>query len=150
MKQYSANHMHYCRYSYLLCKKKQSYDRDQRQVFLQFTPGKTFPGTGGFGPYLVTADEIDDYTQLPIETRLNGEVMQQATLADLIFTLARVISYISGFTPLSAGDVIVTGTPGGVGDKREPPVYLQPGDTVEVDIGPVGTLVNSEIAEPSY
>ena len=98
----------------------------------------------------MTADEIDDYTQLPIETRLNGEVMQQATLADLIFTLARVISYISGFTPLSAGDVIVTGTPGGVGDKREPPVYLQPGDTVEVDIGPVGTLVNSVIAEPSY
>lgn len=98
----------------------------------------------------MTADEIDDYTQLPIETRLNGEVMQQATLADLIFTLARVISYISGFTPLSAGDVIVTGTPGGVGDKREPPAYLQPGDTVEVDIGPVGTLVNSEIAEPSY
>ncbi len=124
--------------------------RDWQRHTSQFTPGKTFPGSGGFGPYLVTADEIDDYTELPIETRLNGEVMQQATLADLIFPIDRVISYISGFTPLSAGDVIVTGTPGGVGDKREPPVYMQPGDTVEIDIGPVGTLVNSVIAEPTF
>ena len=124
--------------------------RDWQHHTSQFVPGKTFPGTGGFGPYLVTADEIDDYTSLPIETRLNGQVMQQATLADLIFPLAKVISYISSFTPLSAGDVIVTGTPGGVGDKRQPQVYMEPGDTVEIDIGPIGTLVNTVTAEPSF
>lgn len=115
----------------------------------QFTPGKTFPGTGGFGPYLVTADEIGDYTKLPIETRLNGEVMQKATLADLIFPIPAIINYVSTFTPLVAGDVIVTGTPGGVGDKREPPLYMEPGDLVEVDIGAVGTLVNPVVAEPT-
>lgn len=113
----------------------------------QFVPGKTFPGTGGFGPWMVTSDEVGDYTQLPIETRLNGEVMQKATLADLIFPLSEVINYISSFTPLSPGDVIVTGTPGGVGDRRQPPVYMQPGDIVEIDCGTVGTLVNTIIAE---
>ncbi|MFT4729208.1 MAG: 2-keto-4-pentenoate hydratase/2-oxohepta-3-ene-1,7-dioic acid hydratase in catechol pathway [Granulosicoccus sp.] len=113
----------------------------------QFGPGKTFPGTGGFGPWMVTSDEVGDYTQLPIETRLNGQVMQKATLAELIFSLPEVINYISSFTPLSPGDVIVTGTPGGVGDKRQPPVYMQPGDLVEIDCGLVGTLVNTVIAE---
>ena len=115
-----------------------------------FLPGKTFPSTGGFGPYLVTSDEVGDYTKLPIETRLNGEVMQKATLADLTFPIPRLINYISTFTPLAAGDVIVTGTPGGVGDKKDPPVYMQPGDTVEIDIGLVGTLVNSVIAETGF
>jgi 2-keto-4-pentenoate hydratase/2-oxohepta-3-ene-1,7-dioic acid hydratase in catechol pathway len=115
----------------------------------QFLPGKTFPGTGGFGPWLVTADEVGDYTQLPIETRLNGEVMQKATLADLIFPLPEIINYVSSFTPLAAGDVIVSGTPGGVGDRRDPPVYMQPGDIVEIDCGMVGTLVNPIISEAS-
>lgn len=73
--------------------------------------------------------------------------MQQATLADLIFPLPEIISYISSFTPLAPGDVIVSGTPGGVGDKRSPPVYMQPGDIVEIDCGPVGKLVNTVIAE---
>ena len=121
--------------------------RDWQRHTSQFTPGKNFAATGGFGPFLVTADEIGDYTRLPIETRLNGEVMQKATLADLIFPIPRLISYISQFTPLSSCDVIVTGTPGGVGDRRDPPVYMKPGDIVEVDIGPVGTLVNPVIAE---
>lgn len=121
--------------------------RDWQRHTSQFVPGKTFPGTGGFGPYMVTSDEVGDYTKLPIETRLNGQVMQKATLADLLFPLPAVISYISEFTPLSAGDVIVTGTPGGVGDKREPPVYMEPGDVVEVDCGLVGTLVNPVIDE---
>ncbi|MDP6897102.1 MAG: fumarylacetoacetate hydrolase family protein, partial [Rhodospirillales bacterium] len=116
--------------------------RDWQRHTSQFTPGKTFPGTGGMGPYMVTPDEVGDYTQLPIETRLNGDVMQKATLADLIFPIPRLISYISEFTPLAPGDVIVTGTPGGVGDKREPPVYMVPGDVIEVDIGLVGTLTN--------
>ncbi len=121
--------------------------RDWQRHTSQFTPGKNFAATGGFGPFLVTADEVGDYTRLPIETRLNGEVMQKATLADLIFPIPRLISYISEFTPLSSCDVIVTGTPGGVGDRRDPPVYMKPGDIVEVDIGPVGTLVNPVIAE---
>lgn len=121
--------------------------RDWQRHTSQFAPGKNFPGTGGFGPWMLTSDEVEDYTQIPIETRLNGEVMQQATLADLIFPLATVINYISSFTPLSPGDVIVTGTPGGVGDKREPPVYMQPGDRVEIDCGVVGTLINTVIAE---
>ena len=74
--------------------------------------------------------------------------MQKATLADLIFPIPRLISYISEFTSLSSGDVIVTGTPGGVGDKRNPPVYMVPGDIVEVDIGLLGVLKNPVIAAP--
>ena len=121
--------------------------RDWQRHTMQFTPGKNFPGTGGFGPMLVTADEVGDYTKLPIQTRLNGEVMQDAYLADLIFPLERVIAYCSTFTPLSPGDVILSGTPGGVGDKRKPPVYMRDGDRVEVEIGMLGTLVNPVIDE---
>ena len=121
--------------------------RDWQRHTMQFTPGKNFPGTGGFGPMLVTADEVGDYTKLPIQTRLNGEVMQDASLADLIFPLERLIAYCSTFTPLSPGDVILTGTPGGVGDKRKPPVYMRDGDRVEVEIGMLGTLVNPVIDE---
>ena len=115
----------------------------------QFTPGKNFPATGGFGPYMVTSDEVGDYKTLPIQTRLNGEIMQDASLADLIFPLEDLISYCSAFTALSPGDVIVTGTPGGVGDRRDPPVYMFAGDVVEVDIGRIGTLKNSIIDEPT-
>ena len=121
--------------------------RDWQRHTMQFTPGKNFPGTGGFGPMLVTADEVGDYTKLPIQTRLNGEVMQDASIADLIFPLQRVIAYCSTFTPLSPGDVILTGTPDGVGDKRKPPVYMRDGDRVEVEIGMLGTLVNPVIDE---
>ena len=113
----------------------------------QFTPGKTFPGTGAFGPYMVTPDEVGDYTKLPIQTRLNGKIMQDAKLSDLIFPVPRLINYVSQFTPLAGGDVIVSGTPGGVGDKREPPVYMVPGDFVEVEIGILGTLANPVIGE---
>jgi 2-keto-4-pentenoate hydratase/2-oxohepta-3-ene-1,7-dioic acid hydratase in catechol pathway len=116
--------------------------RDWQRHTSQFTPGKNFPSTGGFGPALVTPDEVGDYRQLPIRLRLNGDTMQDASLSDLIFPIEKLIAYCSAFTPLSPGDVIVTGTPGGVGDRREPPVYLQDGDRVEVDIGAVGCLVN--------
>tara|TARA_Y200000002_G_scaffold320029_1_gene279674 strand:+ start:179 stop:1027 length:849 start_codon:yes stop_codon:yes gene_type:complete len=116
--------------------------RDWQRHTSQFTPGKNFPLTGPFGPWLVTSDEVGDYTKLPIETRLNGKVMQKAKLSDLIFPIPRLLNYISTFTPLSVGDVIVTGTPGGVGDRRNPQVYMNPGDEVEVDIGKVGTLMN--------
>lgn len=121
--------------------------RDWQRHTHQFTPGKTFPGTGAFGPYMVTADEVGDYSKLPIRTRLNGVVMQDATLADLIFPVARLLSYISHFTPLSAGDVILSGTPGGVGDRRDPPVYMKAGDVIEVEIGLLGTLTNPVIEE---
>lgn len=124
--------------------------RDWQRHTSQFTPGKTFPGTGAFGPYMVTPDEVGDYTSLPIETRLNGDVMQHATLADLIFPIPRLINYVSEFTPLAPGDVVVTGTPGGVGDKRNPPIYMVPGDVVEVDIGVVGTLVNPIAAAAKF
>ena len=116
--------------------------RDWQRHTSQFTPGKNFPATGPFGPYLVTEDEIGDYKKLPIETRLNGKVMQKANLSDLIFPIPKLINYISSFTTLAVGDVIVTGTPGGVGDRRDPPIYMKPGDVVEVDIGKVGILMN--------
>ncbi len=116
--------------------------RDFQRHTSQFTPGKNFPATGPFGPYLVTPDEVGDYKKLPIETRLNGKIMQKAKLSDLIFPIPKLIHYISTFTTLTTGDVIVTGTPGGVGDRREPPVYMKPGDVVEVDIGKIGILMN--------
>jgi 2-keto-4-pentenoate hydratase/2-oxohepta-3-ene-1,7-dioic acid hydratase in catechol pathway len=116
--------------------------RDWQRHTHQFTPGKTFPGTGGFGPAMVTADEIADYTQLRIQTRLNEETVQDSTLSKLIFPIPSLIAYCSAFTPLRPGDVIVTGTPGGVGDRRDPPLYMKPGDLVEVEIDSVGLLAN--------
>jgi 2-keto-4-pentenoate hydratase/2-oxohepta-3-ene-1,7-dioic acid hydratase in catechol pathway len=116
--------------------------RDWQRHSSQFTPGKNFPATGGFGPALVTPDEIDDLAALHVRTRLNGVTMQDQPIADLIFDVPALIAYLSAFTPLTAGDVIVTGTPGGVGDGRTPPVYLRPGDVVEVEIGAIGTLTN--------
>lgn len=117
--------------------------RDWQRHTHQWTPGKNFPGTGAFGPALVTADEVGDVNLLSIATRLNGEVVQQASLADLIFTIPVIIEYLSGFTTLSPGDVIATGTPGGVGDRRDPPRYLNDGDVLEVEIGKVGILRNT-------
>lgn len=116
--------------------------RDWQRHTHQWTPGKNFPGTGPLGPWLVTADEVPDVNTLTLETRLNGEVMQKASLADLIFTIPVLIEYISRFTPLSPGDVIATGTPGGVGDRRTPPVYMKDGDVVEVEITGLGILQN--------
>lgn len=116
--------------------------RDWQRHTHQWTPGKNFPGTGPLGPWFVTADEVPDVNAMTLETRLNGEVMQRASLADLIFTIPVLIEYISRFTPLSPGDVIATGTPGGVGDRREPPVYMKDGDVVEVEISGLGVLSN--------
>lgn len=121
--------------------------RDWQKHTHQFTPGKNFPSTGAFGPAMVTPDEVGDYTKLPIQTRLNGEIMQDATLADLIFPIPRLIAYISTFTPLSPGDVIATGTPGGVGDRREPQLFMKAGDVVEVEIGMLGILRNPILNE---
>lgn len=116
--------------------------RDWQKHTTQMTPGKNFPTTGPFGPWLVTRDEIADLAPLRIQCRLNGRVMQDARLADMIFDVPRLIEYISTFTPLAPGDVILTGTPGGVGVRRDPQVFLQPGDRVEVEIEGVGLLAN--------
>jgi 2-keto-4-pentenoate hydratase/2-oxohepta-3-ene-1,7-dioic acid hydratase in catechol pathway len=116
--------------------------RDWQLHTHQYTPGKNFPRSGAFGPWMTTADEIPDATALKLTTRLNGTVMQHAGLDELIFPIPRLIAYLSSFTRLEPGDVIATGTPGGVGFKRTPPVYLKPGDRFEVDIPGVGTLVN--------
>ena len=117
--------------------------RDWQRHTLQWTAGKNFSRTGGFGPWMVTRSEIADNEELTLETRLNGEVMQHATTAQMIHRIPRLISYISTFTPLEPGDVIVTGTPGGVGARRNPPLWMKPGDTVEVEISKVGVLVNT-------
>ena len=117
--------------------------RDWQRHNIQFTPGKNFPSTGAFGPALVTPDEIGDPRKLRVTTRLNGVVVQDQPVADMIWPIEEIIEYISAFTPLAAGDVIATGTPGGVGSKRTPPLWMKPGDQVEVDIGAVGKLVNS-------
>ena len=116
--------------------------RDWQKHTHQFTPGKNFPGTGPFGPVLVTCDEVPNVTKLDLETRVNGNVMQKASLDDLIFDIPVLVEYISRFTPLSPGDVIATGTPGGVGDRREPPLYMKEGDVVEVEITGLGVLRN--------
>jgi len=116
--------------------------RDWQRHTSQFTPGKNFPATGGFGPWMVTTDELKDITKQTLTTKLNGVVKQQATIDMMIFDIPEQISYISQFTPLKAGDVIVTGTPGGVGFARTPPEFMKVGDTVEIDITGVGTLRN--------
>lgn len=116
--------------------------RDWQRHSSQWVPGKNFPGTGGFGPWLVTSDEVPDPGQLHLTTRVNGEERQSAAVRDMLFPVPRLISYISTFTPLVAGDVIVTGTPGGVGQFMDPPTFLRPGDTVEVEISGLGVLRN--------
>jgi len=117
--------------------------RDFQKHSSQFTPGKNFPATGPFGPYLVTADEMGDLKGKKIQTRLNGEIMQNATLDDMIFGVPWLIAYLSSFTPLSPGDVIVSGTPGGVGWTRNPPHWMKVGDVVEVEIDGCGILRNA-------
>jgi 2-keto-4-pentenoate hydratase/2-oxohepta-3-ene-1,7-dioic acid hydratase in catechol pathway len=111
----------------------------QRQTS-QFTAGKNFPGTGGFGPWLMTPDEVGELSQMEITTRLNGQVMQNATAEQLVFDFGDLIEYCSTFCELTPGDVLVTGTPGGVGAARKPPVFMDEGDEIEVAVTPIGTL----------
>lgn len=108
-----------------------------------FTAGKNWPRTGGFGPWLVTADAIPDPQNLRIVTRLNGKTVQEDNTHSMVHSIAELIAYISTFSPLSPGDVILTGSPGGVGKKRTPPLFMQPGDTVEVEIEHIGCLINT-------
>ncbi|WP_316194985.1 MULTISPECIES: fumarylacetoacetate hydrolase family protein [unclassified Bradyrhizobium] len=116
--------------------------RDFQRHTHQFTPGKNFPATGAFGPWLVTSDEIDDLGPLKLQTRLNGQIVQEATISQMIFDIPRQIEYCSSFTRLEPGDVIATGTPGGVGSRRTPPLWMKPGDIVEVEIDRIGLLCN--------
>lgn len=121
--------------------------RDWQRHTHQFTPGKNFMGTGAFGPALVTPDEVGPLDALVLRTRLNGQVVQEARLGDMIFDIPTIIAYCSTFTRLEIGDVIVTGTPGGVGAKRNPPLWMKAGDTVEVEIDRVGHLINPIVDE---
>ncbi len=121
--------------------------RDWQNHTMQWTAGKNFPKTGSFGPWMVTTDEIPDPAKLTLTTRLNGNVMQHTTTDMLIWPIDVLIKYITTFTELRPGDVISTGTPGGVGFKRNPPVFMKAGDTVEVEISSIGILENPIVAE---
>ena len=120
--------------------------REWQRASSQWTPGKNFDGTMPIGPELVTTDEIDA-SDVELTTRLNGEVMQSARTSQMIFDIPRTIEYLSSFTTLRPGDVIATGTPGGVGFARQPPVWLVPGDMIEVTIEGVGRIANRVVAE---
>lgn len=122
--------------------------RDWQLHNSQWIPGKNFHGVGSFGPWIVTTDEFPDPASVRLQTRVNGEVLQDSTLGQLIFDFPAILRYITGFTPLVPGDVIATGTPGGVGLVADPPRFLVPGDVAEVEVTGVGVLRNT-IAEHS-
>jgi len=117
--------------------------RDWQYHTHQFGPGKNFPFTGAMGPALVTVDELPEDKVMTLQTRLNGKVMQSSDTSQMIFPVPRLLAYISSFMTLQPGDVVVTGTPGGVGARRQPPVWMKSGDVVEVEIGHVGLLRNA-------
>ncbi|WP_321822602.1 MULTISPECIES: fumarylacetoacetate hydrolase family protein [unclassified Burkholderia] len=113
----------------------------------QYGMGKSFRGTGALGPWLVTADEIPDYRELSVHGLLNGEQMQIGKLSELAFDIPALIAYVSQALDWQPGDILATGTPSGIGFKRQPPVFLKPGDTFDVVIPGVGTLSNPVIDE---
>jgi len=121
--------------------------RDFQRHSPQFTPGKNFHRSGSFGPWLVTTDELPDPRSLRLTTRLNGVVMQDESVGELCFDVPQLIEYCSLFAELLPGDVIVTGTPGGVGAGRKPPLWMKAGDTIEVEISGIGKLRNPVVAE---
>jgi len=121
--------------------------REYQRHTSQFTPGKNFMATGGFGPWMMTVDEIGDLSQMEITTRLNGEVMQNAKAELLVHGFEELIEFCSTFIELEPGDVIVTGTPGGVGAARKPPVFMKHGDLIEIEVTPIGVLSNPVLAE---
>jgi 2-keto-4-pentenoate hydratase/2-oxohepta-3-ene-1,7-dioic acid hydratase in catechol pathway len=124
--------------------------RDWQVSTTQWTAGKNFWRTGGFGPWMVTADEIKPDQKMTLITRLNGQELQRATTDMMIHSIPRQIAYISTFIPLEAGDVIVTGTPGGVGNKRTPQVFMKPGDVVEIEVDAVGILRNGIVDDVAH
>jgi acylpyruvate hydrolase len=123
--------------------------RDYQKRTPQWTIGKNFDRTGGFGPVMVTADELPPGAiGLRIQSRLNGQVMQDANTSDMIFSVAETIALLADVLTLEPGDVIVMGTPAGVGQARTPPVWMKAGDTIEIDIERVGLLSNPIVQEP--
>lgn len=122
--------------------------RDYQRKTPQWTAGKNFDNTGAFGPWFVTKDELPaGAVGLKLETRLNGKVMQQASTSDMIFDVATTVSLLSTFLTLEAGDVLVMGTPAGVGAARTPPVFMKHGDVVEIEIEKLGVLSNPVVDE---
>jgi 2-keto-4-pentenoate hydratase/2-oxohepta-3-ene-1,7-dioic acid hydratase in catechol pathway len=122
--------------------------RDFQKRTPQWTIGKNFDGSGGFGPALVTADELAPGANgLRIRSRLNGQVMQDANTSDMIFSVAETIALLAQCMTLDPGDAIIMGTPAGVGQARTPPVWMKPGDTIEVEIEKIGVLRNPIVAE---
>ena len=121
--------------------------RDYQRHTQQWTPGKNFHHSGAFGPWIVTADDCPAPDQMQLTTRLNGEVVQNESVAELCFDIPALIEYITTWAQLEPGDVIVSGTPGGVGAGRTPPLWMKAGDKVEVQITGVGTLRNDVVAE---
>lgn len=121
--------------------------RDFQRHTSQFLPGKNFDRSGSFGPWLVTPDEVGDIGALQLTTRLNGDIVQQAGIDDLLFGVEALIAYISQIWEVRPGDVIATGTTGGVGAARTPQLWMKPGDRVEVEIDRLGTLTNAIISE---
>jgi 2-keto-4-pentenoate hydratase/2-oxohepta-3-ene-1,7-dioic acid hydratase in catechol pathway len=118
--------------------------RDYQRKTTQWTVGKNFDQTGGFGPHMVTANELPPgCVGLHIESRLNGQVMQSASTTDMVFHVAPTIAMMSACMTLEPGDVIVMGTPAGVGYARQPPVWMQPGDNIEIEIEGIGILRNT-------
>ncbi|MET4691813.1 fumarylacetoacetate hydrolase family protein [Sinorhizobium fredii] len=124
--------------------------RDWQKHTSQFLPGKNFEASGAFGPWLVAGHAVPDYRELRLTTRLNGRVVQDASLGDLIFDIPTLIEYVSSFTTLNPGDVLVTGTPDGVGAFRDPQLWMGAGDTVEVEISGIGMLSNKILAEQDH
>jgi 2-keto-4-pentenoate hydratase/2-oxohepta-3-ene-1,7-dioic acid hydratase in catechol pathway len=116
-----------------------------RHAKFNVTQGKNFDSSGAIGPWMVSADEFDGFNSIAIQTRVNGELRQEDTTASLIFTFNDLIAYISSFTTLKPGDLISTGTPPGAGARLDPPVYLKPGDRIEVSSPLIGTLSNGVV-----
>ena len=117
--------------------------RDLQYRGTQWLAGKAVDGSTPWGPALVTLDEVGDPQSLELATRVNGNEVQRSNTSYQIFPIARIVSYLSSFLTLEPGDVIATGTPQGIGAKRNPPVWLEPGDTVEIEIEKVGLLRNT-------
>lgn len=118
--------------------------REFQRHTTQWTMGKNFDRTGGFGPWIVTADEVPEAgVGLAIQSRLNGQVMQSDNTANMMFPLKETLVYLTKGITLEPGDVIVTGTPSGVGHARKPPVWMKPGDTIEIEVQGVGVLRNT-------
>jgi len=121
--------------------------RDYQAHTIQFTPGKNFADSGSVGPWIVSADEFGPVTSQRVRTTVDGEVRQDSSLDQLVFDVATLVEYVSTWTPLRPGDIIATGTPGGVGAGFTPPKFLKAGSTVEIEIDGIGILRNPIVTE---